>query len=149
MPSTAESAGAGRSPREACPDRSLYGGQGFYTTDDLYFALCWAPERKASSVIVNEYILELSGLRTRRFEQDEEWFSYILANRRLKPDALEEADVVIGPVSADTVCNTLGLFTSGALSAAQSVELLSCMPVRADEKAFEQALGEKLGRMEL
>ena len=111
--------------------------QGFYTTDDLDFALRWAPERKASSVIVNEYILELSGL-----------------------------------------------FTSGALSAAQSVELLSCMPVRlqvvlktgraarnlrwissrtlssaelaavreaarADEKAFEQALGEKLGRMEL
>ncbi len=159
-------------------------GQGFYTTDDIDFALRWAPERNASSVIVNEYILELSGLRTRRFEQDEEWFSYILANRRLKPDALEGVDVVIGPVSADTVYNTLGLFTSGALSAAQSVELLSCMPVRlqivlkteraaknlrwissrtlssaelaaareaarVDEKAFEQALGEKLGRMEL
>ncbi|MBQ2059001.1 MAG: DUF3990 domain-containing protein, partial [Firmicutes bacterium] len=112
-------------------------------------ALRWTPERKASSVIVNEYILELSGLRTRRFEQDEEWFSYILANRRLKPDALEEADVVIGPVSADTVYNILGLFTSGALSAAQSVKLAAAREAaRADEKAFEQALGEKLGRME-
>ena len=146
MPSTAESAGAGRSPREACPDRSLYGGQGFYTTDDLDFALRWAPERKASSVIVNEYILELSGLRTRRFEQDEEWFSHILANRRLKPDALEGVDVVIGPVSADTVYNTLGLFTSGALSAAELAAAREA--ARADEKAFEQALGEKLGRME-
>ena len=125
-------------------------GQGFYTTDDLDFALRWAPERKASSVIVNEYILELSGLRSRRFEQDEEWFSYILANRRLKPDALEGVDVVIGPVLADTVYNTLGLFTSGALSAAQSVELAAVREdARADEKAFEQALGEKLGRMEL
>ena len=105
-------------------------GQGFYTTDDADFARGWAHERKDSSVIVNEYILDLSGLSVRRFGQDGEWFSYILSNRRLKPDALEGIDVVIGPVSADTVYDTLGLFTSGILTPAQSAELLSCMPQR-------------------
>ena len=55
-------------------------GQGFYLTPDKEFALRWA---KKNSVI-NEYILDISGLSVHRFVRDEEWFSYIYNKRQYK-----------------------------------------------------------------
>ena len=103
-------------------------GQGFYLTDDREFALRWAKERKGEETIVNTYELELSGLVIQRFERDMDWFDYIYRNRNHMPDAYAEADLIIGPIANDTIFDTMGIITSGLLSADQSLRLLKTGP---------------------
>ena len=97
-------------------------GGGFYLSDSREFAQKWASERKAT---VNEYTLDLSGLNVKRFDLNAEWFDYIAANRAGKPDAHADADVIIGPVANDTLYDTYGIITSGMVSPADSLRLLS------------------------
>ena len=103
-------------------------GQGFYTTDNKEFASRWVREKNGSDIVVNTYELELDGLKVKRFERDEEWFRYVFSNRRSMPDALDEYDVIIGPIANDTIYNTLGIMTSGYLSDDEAVKLLCVGP---------------------
>ena len=103
-------------------------GQGFYLTPDRDFSERWGKERKGESVCVNVYRLNVSGLRVRRLERDAEWLGYILGNRRGQPDAFADADVIIGPIANDTLFDTLGIISSGFLSDAEALRLLSIGP---------------------
>ena len=94
---------------------------GFYLSDSAEFARKWADDRKS---VVNEYTLDLSGLKVKRFSLDEEWFGYISANRAGSADALSDFDVIIGPVANDTLYDTYGIITSGFVSSADSLRLL-------------------------
>ena len=103
-------------------------GQGFYTTANEEFAVRWARERKDADTIVNMYELDLTGLHVRRFERDEDWFSYIYSNRNYAVDKCPEADVVIGPIANDTIFDTFGIITSGVLAKSESMQLLMIGP---------------------
>ena len=96
-------------------------GGGFYLSDSREFAQKWSGDRKS---IVNEYTLDLTGLRVKHFSLDEEWFEYILNNRAGYPDTLSGIDVVIGPVANDTLYDTYGIITSGLVSKEDSLKLL-------------------------
>ncbi len=97
-------------------------GQGFYLTPEREFALRWAGER----AVINVYEFDLSGLKVHRFERDAAWFDYIFHNRRAE-DRLN-ADVVAGPIANDTIFDTMGIFSSGFLTAEEALRLLSVGP---------------------
>jgi len=97
-------------------------GQGFYLTPDREFTFRWAGRQ----AVVNEYELDLTGLKVHRFERDSAWFDYIFNNRRVV-DRLD-ADVIIGPIANDTIFDTMGIFSSGYLSPEESLRLLQIGP---------------------
>ena len=97
-------------------------GQGFYLTPDREFTYRWARD----NAIVNVYELDERGLEIHRFVRDEDWFSYIFNNRRVK-DGLA-ADVVIGLIANDTIFETFGIISSGYLKAADALKLLMIGP---------------------
>jgi hypothetical protein len=103
-------------------------GQGFYTTDDRVFANRWVRESPGKDIIINHYELDDSDLKVKKFERNKEWFEYIFANRRLKPDAYEEYDLIIGPIANDTIYDTLGIITSGYLTDEEAMKLLLVGP---------------------
>ena len=88
-------------------------GQGFYLSDDEEFSRRWARERRDETTFLNKYELECKGLLIKNFVKDKEWFNYIFSNRRRKPDALSDYDVIIGPIANDTIYDTCGILTSG------------------------------------
>ena len=97
-------------------------GGGFYLSDNPEFSQKWASDRKP---IVNEYMLDLTGLAVKRFSLDKEWFEYISKNRAGYPDAFGDTDVIFGPVANDTLYDTYGIITSGLVSSEDSLKLLS------------------------
>lgn len=103
-------------------------GQGFYTTDDRVFANRWVRESPGKDIIINHYELDDSDLKVKKFERDKEWFDYIFANRRLKPDAYEDYDLIIGPIANDTIYDTFGIITSGYLTDEEAMKLLMVGP---------------------
>ena len=105
-------------------------GQGFYLTTEDGFARRWAQGGKGKQNFLNHYELDTEGLTLKRFERDEEWFSYLYANRAGAKDSLPEVDVVIGPIANDTIYDTQGIITSGFLSRDQALALLL------EQKAF-------------
>ena len=102
--------------------------QGFYTTPDRDFALRWARERRGVPTVLNTYELRTEGLCIRYWERGADWYDYLHDNRAGRPDALPEADVVIGPIANDTLYDTLGIITSGFLTRKQATELLQLGP---------------------
>ena len=103
-------------------------GQGFYTTDDRVFANRWVRESPGKDIIINHYELDDSDLKVKKFERNKEWFDYIFANRRLKPDSYEEYDLIIGPIANDTIYDTFGIITSGYLTDEEAMKLLMVGP---------------------
>lgn len=97
-------------------------GWGFYLTPDRDFACRWAVE----DAVLNEYELDLEGLHVHRLSRDEEWFQYIVHNRRAE-DCIE-ADVIIGPIANDILFDTLGIISSGVLSPETALRLLLVGP---------------------
>ena len=97
-------------------------GWGFYLTPDKEFTYRWARD----NAVVNEYEFQDEGLRIHKFERDVDWFEYIFNNRRFN-DSIE-ADVVIGPISNDTIFDTLGIITSGYLKPEDALRLLKIGP---------------------
>ena len=104
-------------------------GQGFYTTKDMDFACRWARERRDTDTVINAYELDLRGLRVRHFARDAAWYDYIFKNRSGGADALDGADVIIGPIANDTIYDTFGIITSGLLKREDALELLLAGPV--------------------
>ena len=97
-------------------------GQGFYLTPDADFTYRWA-QRDA---VVNEYELDLTGLRVHQFQRDGAWFDYIFHNRRAV-DTLD-ADVIIGPIANDTIFDTFGILSSGFVKPEAALQLLMIGP---------------------
>ncbi len=104
-------------------------GQGFYVTAQREFALRWAQERKGASVIVNRYSLDLTGLTVCRLKRDAEWLDSILRHRAARPDIAPVPDVIIGPIANDTLFDTMGIISSGLLSADETLRLLQIGPI--------------------
>ena len=104
-------------------------GQGFYLTADKAFGERWAKEKRGEMPRMNYYELHTEGLKIRRFERDDDWFSYIYDNRHGKADVLPEYDVIIGPIANDTIYDVLGITTSGYLEREQALRLLMIGPV--------------------
>ncbi len=99
-------------------------GQGFYLSPDREFACRWAKEREDRSSILNIYDLDEKDLRIKSLQRDEEWFSYIFANRHGQPDMFAEYDVITGPIANDTLYDTMGILTSGFLSGSEALAIL-------------------------
>ncbi len=103
-------------------------GQGFYTTDDIDFASSWGRDREGADIIINRYELDDSALKVKRLKRDQEWFEYIFANRRVRPDIYGEYDLIVGPIANDTIYETMGIVTSGFLSDEEAMKLLMVGP---------------------
>lgn len=134
-------------------------GQGFYLSPDSEFARKWSGERKDQSTYLNIYTLDTSELKIKALERGEEWYDYIMRNRRGQADIFSDYDVITGPVANDTIYNTWGFATSGFLSSAQSLELLKIgpeytqtvikTPLAADKLCWKESViftGEDLSR---
>ncbi|MBR1822428.1 MAG: DUF3990 domain-containing protein [Clostridia bacterium] len=103
-------------------------GQGFYLSPDLEFSKRWARARKGRDTYVNSYVLRVEGLHVARLDRDETWFDYIFNNRAGGEDCMPKADVVMGPIANDTIYNVWGITTSGRISRAQALRLLTIGP---------------------
>ena len=79
---------------------------------------------KDKNTIMSIYELDCSCLNIKEFKLEEEWFKYISNNRYFKEDYLKEYDVIIGPISNDTIYNLYGVITSGYLTSSQSLQIL-------------------------
>ncbi|MBQ1900096.1 MAG: DUF3990 domain-containing protein, partial [Erysipelotrichaceae bacterium] len=88
-------------------------GQGFYVSPNEEFCRRWAKHRKGGKTYINTYELDLKDLKIKRFQRDEEWFSYIYDNRYHKDDRNKDYDLIIGPIANDTIYDTFGIITSG------------------------------------
>lgn len=104
-------------------------GQGFYLSDDEDFSHRWAKMRQNQETYINFYELDLTNLKVKRLERNEEWFRYIFDNRRGKEDSLSAYDVIIGPIANDTIYDVMGITTSGYLEDEQALQLLQAGPV--------------------
>ena len=103
-------------------------GQGFYLTDTEAFARAWPLPRPGSPVVLNRYELDTRGLRVLRMDFGPDWLDYLLRCRAGLPDRHADADLIVAPVSNDTLFNSLGAIVSGAFSRAQMLRLLSVGP---------------------
>ncbi len=103
-------------------------GQGFYTTDNREFACRWVTEKSGCDVIINNYEIDESSLKIKELKRDESWFEYIFSNRRVGPDVYAEYDLIVGPISNDTIFDTFGIVTSGFLSSEEAMKLLMIGP---------------------
>ncbi len=103
-------------------------GQGFYTTDDLDFACRWVRSKPGTDIIINKYELDESALKIMTLQRDSSWFEYIFSNRRLRPDAYIEYDLIVGPIANDTIYDTFGIITSGYLTDEEAMRLLMVGP---------------------
>ena len=103
-------------------------GQGFYLSPNEAFSRRWARFRKGQQTILNQYCLRTEGLKIRRFTRDKAWFDYIFSTRAGKQDALQDIDVIIGPIANDTIYDTFGIITSGLLKDEDALKLLKIGP---------------------
>ena len=97
-------------------------GQGFYLSPDKDFVVRWA----TANSYINVYELDTDGLDIHKFIRSKEWFEYIFENRRTH-DSIN-ADVIVGPIANDIIFDTMGIISSGFLTAEQSLELLMIGP---------------------
>ena len=104
-------------------------GQGFYLSDDSEFSKRWARERRGQKTYINEYELDVSGLRIKHLARDGEWYDYIYSNRTGTADLLSDYDVITGPIANDTIYDSLGTTTSGFIKRDQALRLLMIGPV--------------------
>ncbi len=110
-------------PMILLPNRRLDYGEGFYTTTSKQQAIEWAKRRMAekgskySYVNVYEFDDEqLSAFKSRLFfEPDEEWATFVMANRTQKVFT-HDYDIVYGPVANDKVYLQFGLYETGVIS---------------------------------
>lgn len=79
-------------------------GQGFYLSDNLEFSYKWSNNNS----IINVYELNMANLKIKRFEKDLDWLNYIKNNRK-QIDLYKDYDLIIGPISSDTLYETYGI----------------------------------------
>lgn len=99
-------------------------GKGFYLSLDLEFTKKW---NSGTNSYINIYELDLNDLNIKYLNQNKEWFNYILNNRQ-NNDLLKDYDVIIGPISNDTLFDTFGLLTSGYIKEKKALKVLKNGP---------------------
>lgn len=103
-------------------------GKGFYLTEDKRMAQKWACNKVNS--IVNMYEADLSSLKVKYLEADEEWMDYVAYNRThegSRPFEDVQYDVIVGPTADDKLFATLDLYADGVLSKEQAIKVINCM----------------------
>lgn len=100
-------------------------GPGFYLTEDKHMAEKWAVGRKIS--IINEYDLNLSGLKVINLGLTKQWLDFVAYNRGYGDILFDtaDADVIIGPTADDKMFVTISTYLSGFLSAKRAIEYLN------------------------
>ena len=102
-------------------------GQGFYLSPDRDFAKKWAKYSPGMETYINEYELDMEGLKVKELNRDKEWFDYIFSNRRFM-DTAPEYDVVVGPIANDTIFDTLGILTAGVFDDDEALTMYMAGP---------------------
>ncbi len=105
-------------------------GKGFYLSEDFNLPAKWACKNATS--VVNQYALNLDGLNVYKFNLDETWLHFVVANRNLTPlsselEKINKADVLIGAVADDKLFYALDLYDDGILSDDYAIKVMSCM----------------------
>ena len=118
--------------------RTLDFGAGFYTTTNKEQAINFAvkvynrsirvgdtPQGKFVSVYEVNYEAMQKELDILRFESpSEEWFDFVIANRKNTQQQSRKYDVIYGPVANDTIYRTLIAFETGELSKVETITRL-------------------------
>jgi len=127
-----------KTPEIRSSTRTLDFGAGFYTTTNKEQAINFAvkvydrsiragdtSKGKFVSVYEADYEAMQRELHILRFESpDEEWFDFVIANRRNIQQQSGKHDVIYGPVANDTIYRTLIAFETGELSKAETIAKL-------------------------
>lgn len=118
-------------------------GPGFYLTEDKHMAEKWAVGRKIS--IINEYDLNLSGLKVINLGLTRQWLDFVAYNRGYGDILFDmaDADAIVGPTADDKMFVTISTYLAGFLSAEQAIKYLnvagfSNQIVLRTEKALEK-----------
>ena len=106
-------------------------GQGFYLTSDKNQAKSWAIKKvnltQIGSPVVSMFEIyesEFEKLNVKRYESaNEEWFNYVLKNRKDK-NYYDEYDIVIGPVANDNTTPVISLYLDGFYDAKEAIKRL-------------------------
>jgi hypothetical protein len=93
--------------------------QGFYLSDNIDFSYKWAKK----NFYINIYELDTTDLKIKHFSKDNDWFEYIKNNRNFN-DTFKDFDLIIGPISPDTIYNTYGIMTSGLIESNKALKIL-------------------------
>lgn len=102
-------------------------GSGFYLTTDNNIAEKWAASKNPS--YSNSYKLDLEGLNVYTFEDDAEWFDFVIANRmgdKVDPK-FSKYDVIIGKIADDKMFSAIEDYTAQILSKEQALQIVSAM----------------------
>ena len=105
-------------------------GVGFYMTDDKHMASKWACNKFNS--VLNAYDLDLSNLRVKKLNLDEEWLHYVIANRtgnRTDFEVFDDQayDVIIGATADDKLFNIIDMYNDGFISTENAIKIMNCM----------------------
>ncbi len=104
-------------------------GAGFYLTESKATASKWAVNKNPS--ILNTYVLSSDSMRQlniKVFKLDEEWLSFVMANRtRTFPDRYKQYDIIVGAIADDKLYNTIALYEQGILSTEKTIQVINCM----------------------
>lgn len=103
-------------------------GQGFYVAFNNYMAEKWAVRKEYP--VVNEYDIDLTGLKIKQFEIDKEWLNFVISNRNgvfLKQ--YDKYDVLIGTTADDKMFTTIETYEQGFLSVNDTIAILNNMDV--------------------
>ena len=117
-------------------------GAGFYLTSSLEQAEVWAHKKALRLKNGKPYISiftfdENSNLKIKYFSTpSEEWFDYVVKNRKNIIDEKENYDVVIGPIANDITFEILNLYMRGILTKEQAIIQLKTFKLK-DQYTFK------------
>lgn len=100
-------------------------GTGFYLTEDKRMANKWATVKNPP--VVNSYSLCFYGLTFYTFNADEEWFDFVVANRKgLNAGTVyNDFDVLSGPTADDKLFTALSEYLEGAIPKELALKMVS------------------------
>ena len=104
-------------------------GRGFYMTAEKAFAGRWSTEQAGAPEWMNRYEMDLTGLKIFRFEErNGMWYDYIRDNRAGREDSIPDADLIIGPISNDTIYGSCRILTDGPMKREEALRVLRVGP---------------------
>lgn len=103
-------------------------GQGFYVAFNDYMAKKWAVRKRYP--VINEYDINLTGLKVKQFGIDKEWLDFVINNRNgIFLKQYDRYDVLIGTTADDKMFTTIENYEQGFLSANDAIAILNNMDV--------------------
>lgn len=103
-------------------------GQGFYVAFNNYMAEKWAVRKDYP--VVNEYDIDLTGLKIKQFEIDKEWLDFVISNRNgMFLKQYNKYDVLVGTTADDKMFTTIETYEQGFLSVNDTIAILNNMDV--------------------